>query len=93
MFLSCGSFDQSLNFLDFTSLNSATSLNGFVANTNMSSANYNALLAKLRADAEGPGIFLGLTLGADGLVATGQGVTDRTWLIANTFMTIVDATP
>ncbi len=78
---------------DFTATNSTSSLHNFVRNTNLSSTNYNLLLAKLRSDAEGAGIFNGMTLGADGLVATGQGVNDRTWLINNTSMTIIDATP
>ena len=79
--------------MDFTATNSTNSLENFVRNTNLSSNNYNLLLAKLRSDAQGAGIFNGMTLGANGLIATGQGVTDRTWLINNTSMTIIDATP
>jgi len=83
-------FNQSLSNWDFTSV---TDMNNFLLGAPLSSANYNGLLAKLRADAEGPGITFGMTLGAQGKTATGQGVTDRTWLINNTAMTIIDATP
>ena len=90
VFNACASFDQDLSSWDFTA---TTTLTDFVKNSGLSSANYNALLAKIRSDAEGSGITFGLTLGADSLIATGQGVTDRTWLINNTGMTIIDATP
>jgi hypothetical protein len=90
MFNGASGYDQSFANFDFTQV---ILLNDFVRNAGLSSANYNTLLAKLRADAEGAGITNGMTLGANSLVATGQGVTDRTWLINNTAMTIIDATP
>jgi len=89
VFNSADNFDQDLSNWDFTG---TTGLSNLVANTSLSSANYNALLAKLRADSEGAGITSGMTLGANSLVATGQGVTDRTFLITNDAMTIIDAT-
>ena len=84
------SFNQDISNFSFVS---ALSLSNMLTNCGMSSSNYNLLLAKLRTDAEGAGITTGMTLGANGLVATGQGITDRTWLINNTAMTIIDATP
>ena len=93
LFQNCTSFDQNLSWIDYSGISVSSGLNLFVTNSNLSSANYNAMLAKMRSDAEGAGILNGLTLGANGLVATGQGVTDRTWLITNTSMTIIDATP
>ena len=89
-FRNCINFDQDLSIIDYTGTDN---LNSFIDNTGMSSSNYNTLLAKLRSDAEGVGITLGMTLGATGCVATGQGVVDRNWLISNTFMTIIDSTP
>ena len=83
-------FNQSLSDWPFTDV---TGLNNFVSNTAMSSANYNGFLAQLRSESIGPGITFGMTLGADGLVATGQGVLDEDFLILNDGMTIISATP
>jgi len=84
-FRGCTVFNQDLGGWDFTGV---TGLNNFVENTALSSANYNSLLIQLDADITASGG----TLGANGLVATGAGITARTNLITVDLWTIIDAT-
>jgi surface protein len=90
MLRDCFAFNQDLGSWDYTGV---TSLSNFVEDTALSSANYNSLLAKLKSDSAGAGITFGMTLGANGLIATGQGVLDRLDLIDDDSMTFIDSTP
>ncbi len=83
MFLNASSFDQDISSWDFGS--SANGLQNFLSNTNMSTANYDALLIAWEADSVNLELFI--TVGVSGLTYTlgGAAETARANLISNNF--------
>lgn len=91
MYNNCTALDQPISTnVDYTVVDN---LELYIKDTGLSSANYNTFWADIRSQEEGTGIQSGLALGANGLIATGQGVTDRSYMITNTSMTVTDSTP
>lgn len=90
MFNKASAFNQDLTNADYTVVDT---LENFIKQTATDSTNYNAFLIELQSQAQSTGITPNMPLGADDAVATGAGVTARSWLIANTGMIITDATP